>query len=127
MVARLSEDLVSELERNGDQPLAVENPRTNRLYVLVAMDKYICSPSPTGERPVAAEITWNEEYNARRFALIQKESAAELTPDESLELAALQSAADEHLRRVAPLPWNELQELHGKLLRLAAQNGQAAT
>jgi hypothetical protein len=119
MVAKLSDDLVGELERNGDQPLAVENPRTKKLYVLVAMDEFVDSRAPPKVKSSAEAIEWNEELNSLRFALIRKESAGGLAPGEALELAKLQQAADSYLRQVAPMPWDEMQELHSKLLNPA--------
>jgi hypothetical protein len=35
MIARLPDELISELERAGDEPLRVENPRNHKLYVIV--------------------------------------------------------------------------------------------
>jgi hypothetical protein len=39
MIARLPDDLISELERAGDEPLQVENPCNYKLYVIVAEDR----------------------------------------------------------------------------------------
>jgi hypothetical protein len=39
MIARLPDDLIPELERAGDEPLRVENPRNHKLYVIVAEDR----------------------------------------------------------------------------------------
>jgi hypothetical protein len=60
---------------------------------------------------------WTEEKNARRFALIDKEIAGQLTPGEAAELSLLQREMDCFLQRVAPLPLDAVRALHGQLLR----------
>ena len=118
MIAKLSDDLASALERNGDRPLTVENPRTNKLYVLLAMDRYVGSDADS--TPVA----WDETKNARRFELIRKDVSCAISQNEAAELAMLQRTVDAYLRRVAPLPWIEMQQLHGELMNRARANGE---
>lgn len=112
MIAKLSNDLLSELDRWGDRPLAVEDPRTHRRYWLVA-DEQNVSPS------LAGSGEWSDKKNARRFALIDKEIDGTLTPTESAELNSLQAQIDDFLRRVAPLPIAETRQLHAQLVKLS--------
>src|SRR5258707_847365 len=74
--------------------------------------------------PVAGETNgsdggWTEAKNARRCALIDGEIAGTLTPEEALELAALQREMLQHRRRVAPLPIEDARRLHQELLARA--------
>ncbi len=94
MIAKLSNDLLSELDRWGDRPLAVEDPRNHRRYWLVA-DEH------NARRVLADSDEWSDQKNARRFALIDKEIDGTLTPAESAELNSLQAEIDDFLRRAA--------------------------
>jgi len=121
MIAKLSDDIASELERNGDRPLAVENPRTNKLYVLLPMDRYGRPvETPVEGRPNDA---WDESKNARRVELIRRDVLGQLANWEIEELKELQAEIDAHLERVAPLPWKALQEIHSELLKKALAGG----
>jgi hypothetical protein len=62
-------------------------------------------------------MSWTDEKNARRFALIDKEIAGTLTGVESRELANLQQEVDDYLDRVAPLPLDAVRDLHGRLFQ----------
>ena len=112
MIAKLSNDLLSELDRWGDRPLAVEDPRTHRRYWLVADEQ-------NARQSLASSDEWTDEKNARRFALIDKEIEGTLTPAESAELNSLQAQIDDFLRRVAPLPIAETRQLHARLVKLS--------
>lgn len=112
MIAKLSNELLSELDRWGDRPLAVEDPRTHRRYWLVADAK-------KPRRSLDDNDEWSDEKNARRFALIDKEIDGTLTPAESAELHNLQAEIDAFLRRVAPLPITETRKLHARLVKLS--------
>ena len=69
MIAKLSADLVDELEQAGDQPLPVENPRTKRVYVIVDLNQFELVRRP---RPPATAATWTEPKNERRCALVHE-------------------------------------------------------
>jgi hypothetical protein len=62
-------------------------------------------PVPRADGNGAAEEEWTEEKNARRCALIDREIAGVLTPEEAKELYGLQQAMLRYRRRVAPLPF----------------------
>jgi hypothetical protein len=111
MIARLTDELVEELERAGEQPLRVENPRNHRWYVIVPEERLAPAPVPP------ANGDWTAAKNARRFALIDREIAGTITADEAQELARLSQEIDDFLRRVAPLPLEEARELHEQLRR----------
>ena len=115
MIAKLSDELVRELDRNGSRPLSVEDPRSHKLYVIVSADDY--RPVSQSSSVTPAKSDWTEKKNARRFALIDKEFAGTLTPAEAEELGTLQREADEYLDRVAPQPLEAARALHERLLR----------
>lgn len=110
MIARLSDELVEELERAGDQPLRVENPRNHKEYVIIAVER-LKSGSPQAN----ANGAWTEAKNARRFQLIDKEIAGNISPAEAEELARLSREIDDFLRDVTPLPIHEARTLHEQL------------
>jgi len=112
MIAKLSNDLLLELDRRGDRPLAVEDPRNNRLYWLVADEQ-------SARQVLDDSDEWSDKKNARRFTLIDKEIDGSLTPAESVELNRLQAQIDDFLRRVAPLPITETRKLHAQLVKLS--------
>lgn len=121
MIASISEEQARELDRYGDRPLPLEDPRNHRLYLLVAADKFAVLPqSPSAAASDGRDEEWNNEKNSRRFALIEREIAGTILPDEIVELARLQQQLDAHLNRIAPLPIRELEELHGRLLQRVA-------
>ena len=111
MIAKLSNDLLLELDRLGNRPLAVEDSRTHRRYWLVADEQ-------SAQRNLADTDEWSDVKNARRFELIDKEIAGMLTAAESSELASLQTQIDDYLRRVAPLPIAQTRQLHARLVKL---------
>jgi hypothetical protein len=121
MTAQLSQELAYEIERTG-APLSVEDPRTHKLYMIVAMDEYE-APARQPE-PAAIRSNWTDAKNARRFALIDKEIAGTLTDAESQELASLQQEVDEYLDQVAPLPLDAVRDLHGRLFRQSQERAQ---
>jgi hypothetical protein len=112
MTARLSDELVLELERAGDQPLRVENPRNHKHYLIIAEDRFASRQSEESQPP---QTDWTEAKNARRFELIDKELDGLLSPEESGELLRLQHEIDDYLRRVAPLPLSAARELREQL------------
>ena len=111
MIAKLSSDLLLELDRLGNRPLAVEDPRTHRRYWLVPDE-------PNARRKSAGNDDWSDAKNALRFELIDKEIAGTLTAAESSELTSLQAQMDDYLRRVAPLPIAQTRQLHARLVKL---------
>jgi hypothetical protein len=121
MTARLSDELVLELERAGDKPLRVENPRNHKLYVIVAEDRF---PNGQPEESPPPASDWTEAKNARRFALIDKEIAGTISAEESVELRRLQLEVDDYLRRVAPLPLAAARDLHEQLRRSLGSSTQ---
>lgn len=115
MLAKLSDDLVQELERIGDEPLFAENPRNHKLYIIIAKDRF-----PEGkneESPPVGTSNWTEEKNSRRFTLIDKDIAGTLSSTETVELQRLQREIDEYLCHVAPLPFAATRALHEQLRR----------
>lgn len=62
---------------------------------------------------------WTEAKNQRRCALIDKDIDDRLTPEEAVELEALERQMDRHLRTVAPLPLEDARRLHQELLAKA--------
>ena len=79
----------------------------------------------SGAEPEEGDQTngeWNESLNARRIELVKRDVYNKLSPEESLELERLQDRMLAYRRRVAPLPLDELRELHQKLLDQAARN-----
>jgi hypothetical protein len=63
------------------------------------------------------EDRWSDEKNARRCELIDKEIDGSISDTEREELGQLQAQVDEYVRRVAPRPLNELEEIKRLLLR----------
>lgn len=72
-------------------------------------------------RPASEPIDepWTDAKNRRRYELIDREIASTLTPDETVELQQLTQAMRRHRDRVAPLPFNNVRQLHEQLLREA--------
>ena len=122
MTPKLSNELARELDRNGNRPLSVEDPRTHKLYVIVAEEEFGSKPQPPSH--AAPQTDWTEQMNARRFALIDREFAGTLTPAEAEELAGLQQQIDKYLDRVAPLPLEAVRALHGRLLRQSREGSK---
>ena len=73
--------------------------------------------APSGAREVNG--TWTETKNARRCALVDREIDGTLLPDEAAELAILQEQMLQERRRLAPVPLDELRQLHQALLAKA--------
>jgi hypothetical protein len=116
MTMALSIELADELARNGNRPLTVEDPRTHRQYLIIPANK---STSPQNIPAENGTEGWNQDKNARRFALIDKDIAGTITGEEVVELAKLQQEISAFLSRVAPLPIKEARELHDQLMKLA--------
>ncbi|MGI8978959.1 MAG: hypothetical protein ACR2FY_07020 [Pirellulaceae bacterium] len=117
MTMVLSNELSEELARNGNRPLAVKDPRTHRMYVIMPADD-----SSESETVLDQEGSdWTEAKNARRFALIDKDVTGTISPTEAIELARLQEEVDHFLARVAPLPIAEARQLHEELMKLARE------
>ena len=62
---------------------------------------------------------WNEAKNHRRCELIDRKYTTSLTPDETIELAALQKEMLRYRQQVAPLPLADARRLHQELLMRA--------
>jgi hypothetical protein len=122
MTPKLSPELALEMDRNGNRPLSVEDPRTHKLYVIVAEEEFASKPrSPSNG---TSQQAWTPEKNARRFALIDKQFDGTLTATEAEELEGLQQEVDEYLDREAPLPLEAVRALHGRLLRQSTEGSK---
>jgi hypothetical protein len=75
-------------------------------------------PKPLAD---AADPEWTPADNQRRCDLIDKDLDGLLTPDERIELEALEGRLDRYVNVVAPLPLEPLRKLHDQLLEKAAQ------
>ncbi len=67
-----------------------------------------------------ARPAWTADKNQRRCALVDKEIDGTLSPAEEDELAQLQADMLAYRRHVAPLPLDDLRQLHQQLLRQAS-------
>ncbi len=65
--------------------------------------------------------SWTDEKNQRRCDLIDLEIAGQLSDEERQELTILQDEMLQYRRKVAPLPIEELRELHARLMRDASK------
>jgi hypothetical protein len=75
-----------------------------------------------------SQAEWTVADNARRCDLIEKDLDGQLTSQEQLELEWLESRLDRHVNKVAPLPLEQLRQLHKKVLEQAAQaNGTSGS
>lgn len=115
MILKLPPELALELDRRGGSPLPVEHPRTHRRYVIVPATDDVSDGQVA--RPSGRFEEWTEAQNARRFALIDKEIAGQLTSAEADELAQLQREMDDFLQQVAPLPLEAVRKLHEQLVQ----------
>lgn len=66
-----------------------------------------------------SELEWTEEKNQRRCQLVDREIDGTISVVEKAELNRLQAEMLAYRRKVAPLPLEELRELHQELLRQA--------
>jgi hypothetical protein len=85
--------------------------RGTRTYAMMAELEHPSSPTP------GAEEEWSDEKNTRRCELIEKEIDGSISDAEREELGQLQAEVDEYVRRVAPRPLNEIEEIKRLLLR----------
>jgi len=123
MVAQNFDEIIRELDLTPASPVTFEHPRTHARYVLIPQAAYQrVQPLLEPAKPVNGdEVEWNEEKNARRWALVDKEIAQTLSVDEAIELESLQQELLAYRQRVAPLPMEGLRELHAELLEKAAR------
>ena len=113
MIAKLSPELVHEIEQAGDRPLPVENPQTKRIYVLVDAERYdVVRRSPTLSSSAEG---WSEGKNERRCALIRNKSSEGIDAVEARELAQLQQELAAYRKQVAPLPYDMVEVLQAAL------------
>ena len=68
----------------------------------------------------SSELEWTEEKNQRRCHLVDKEIDGTISGVEKAELDHLQAEMLAYRRKVAPLPLEDLRELHQELLRQAS-------
>jgi hypothetical protein len=68
----------------------------------------------------SSELEWTEEKNQRRCHLVDKEIDGTISVVEKAELDRLQAEMLAYRRKVAPLPLEDLRELHQELLRQAS-------
>ncbi len=73
-----------------------------------------------------ASDTWTEEKNQRRADLVDKDIDGTLSPEEKIQLDTLQKKMQAYVRRVAPLPLDDLRALHQQLLEKAKQHEEAS-
>lgn len=132
MSLHLPTEVLDQIDQ-GEQPVYLEDPRSHEEYVLVPKKEYellrdsggACTKrgkSSTGKGDVADE--WNEAMNARRFELVDREIDGTLAAGEIGELQDLQDKMLAFRRKVAPLPIDELRELHQQLLEQAQQSSR---
>ena len=113
MIAKLSLELMRDLEQVGDQPLPVENPQTKRVYVLVDVERYdVVRRSPSLTFGVDA---WSEGKNERRCALIRKKFSQGIDAAENRELTHLQEELSAFRTRAAALPYDVVDALRAAL------------
>ena len=70
------------------------------------------------------DTEWTDEKNQRRCELVDKEIAGTLAADEQIQLEQLQAEMLAYRRKVAPLPLDDLRELHQELLRDAGDQSE---
>lgn len=79
--------------------------------------------SPTEAQTVPGsstqDVTWTAQKNQKRCELVDKEIGGILTADEQAELEQLQTEMLAFRRKVAPLPLDDLRQLHRELLSRA--------
>lgn len=80
--------------------------------------RLIAYAKPTAGTP---HPEWTPADNDRRCDLIDKDIDGRLTPDERVELEALQLRLRQYVNKVAPLPLEPLRKLHQELLEQAAR------
>lgn len=66
---------------------------------------------------------WNDQKNARRCELVDRDIAGTLLADEAAELAVLQQQLLAERRRRAPVALSDLRRLHQELLAKAQRAG----
>jgi len=113
MVAKLPIELVRELEAGDGQPLAVVNPLTKRMYVLVDAQEF--DVVRRGSKPDADRGTWTEQKNERRCDLIRKKFAQGIDFAEADELSRLQDELSAFREQTVPLPYDVVDALQGAL------------
>jgi len=67
-------------------------------------------------------MSWTEDQNQRRCALIDKEIDATLSDDEEIQLSQLQSEMLDCRRKIAPLPIEEARRVFQELLTQESKN-----
>jgi len=107
---------VSSSNRKGDNVFTVQD----LLDALAGVDPVLPVVRPGCE----GETSGSDEKNERRCELIDKEIAGDLSDDERRELERLQGEMLAFRRQIAPLPLNDLRELHQELLRRAMDKAQ---
>jgi hypothetical protein len=113
MIAKLSPELVQQLEQAGDQPLPVEHPANRRVYLLVDAERFdVVRRAPAS--PTEAEF-WTETKNERRCALIRKKFSQGIDSEEARELAELQEELSAYRKQAVPLPYDVVEVLEAAL------------
>ena len=124
MIAPLNDAILSELDRAQGGPVQAEDPRTHAPYVVIPRQAYLkVRPLLEPALPAAnggGSSEWTDEKNERRWDLIDREIARTITLEEAIELEELQGELSAYLRRVAPLPIENVRQLHDELLAKAA-------
>ena len=124
MVAKTTDEILRELDLTPGGPVQFEDPRTRAQYVLIPHEAYRrVQPFLEPAKPMTgdAAVEWNEEKNARRFELIDREIAGTITLEEAADSERFQQEMYAYRERVAPLSLDDLRKQHAELLEKAAR------
>ena len=86
--------------------------------------RVIAYPKPS---PDAPDPVWTPADNELRCDLIDKRIDGVITPDECVLLESLQQRLNRYVNKVAPLPLEQLSNLHQELLEKAAKASRDTT
>lgn len=114
----LQEAVEMMLETNRElAEKSVSNPSVTKEPLIVNPAGLSLSSGSNAARPSERTSSrWTKEKNQRRCQLVDKEIEGTLSPSEREQLEALQAEMLAYRRRVAPLPLQDLRELHEELL-----------
>lgn len=113
MIAKLPIELAEELERAGDEPLSVEDPRSKRMYAIVDVERFHVVRRKPSE--AMGPSSWTDQKNERRCALIREKFSRGIDAEESRELDGLQEELSAYRKQAAPLPYDVIDVLQAAL------------